>query len=408
MTRIFRNLAACAAILAAVPALSAGPAAAAPLFAAEGPGRSDAYRSGQRALDEERWADAAREFRALAAAGGAETDAALYWQAYAEWKRQNKKEALEAIRQLRSAHAGSAWLDDAEALEVEIRGGAGAAELVADDELKLYAVDALMQMDSEKAIPVLERILAGNQPAKVKERALFVLGQSDSPKAREILVRTAKTGQPLSLRLDAIQALGIAGEEADIAALAEIGRDPANSYEVRAKLLEAYLVSDREKELAAAARSDADPRLRAKAIELLGAMDAQEELRALWSTEKDPAVRRKLLEAFGIAGDVATLARAARETDDPALRQKAIEGLAIADSPEAARELKQLYSTSTNADDKRKILEAFMIQDDAETLIQLFRTEKDPELKKKIVQQLAMLDDPKATEILLGLIEEKP
>jgi HEAT repeat protein len=53
------------------------------------------------------------------------------------------------------------------------------------------------------------------------------------------------------------------------------------------------------------------------------------------------------------------------------------------------------------------MLEAFMIQDDAATLVELFRAERDPELKKKIVQQLALLDDPAATELLLGLIEAK-
>jgi HEAT repeat protein len=404
MNRLIPKLCAAALLLGAS---AVRPLAAAPPFVADEAGRSEAYRAGQRALAEERWADAAREFRALAAAGGAEADAALYWQAYAEAKRQHKKEALEALRALRAGHPASAWLDDAEALELELRGGAHAAEVVADDELKLYAVDALMQMDAEKAIPVLERILAGDQPAAVKERALFVLGQSDSPRAREILIRTARSAGPLELRAQAVQALGIAGEEADVAALAAISRDASAPPELRAKVLEAYLIAGREAELAAAARTDPDPRLRVKAIELLGAMDAEEALRALWATEKDPEVREKLLQSFGIAGDVATLALAARD-EDPRIRRKAIEGLAISDSPESARELERLYGATSDLADKQKVLEAFMIQDDAETLIRLFRAEKDPALKKKIVQQLALLDDPSATELLLGLIEGKP
>jgi hypothetical protein len=414
MRSTFRKLTTGAALIALAATFSATPAAARPLLAAQDAGRSAAYRGGQRAVAEERWADAAREFGTLATAGGAEADAALYWLAYAESKRQNKREALEAIRRLRTGHPASAWLDDAEALELELR-GARAVESSADrrddrgqsDELKLYAVDALMQMEPAKAIPVLERILAGDQPERVKQRALFVLGQSDSPKAREILARTARSGEPLALRLEAVQSLGIAGEAADAAVLAELARDPATPIEVRARILEAYLIGDRKTELVAAARADAEPRLRMKAIELLGAMGASQELRTLWSSEKDPTVQRKLLEAFGLAGDVEMLARAVREAADPELRRKAIEGLAIADDDESSRVLESLYASSTDPGDKRKMLEAFMIQDDAATLVELFRAERDPELKKKIVQQLALLDDPAATELLLGLIEAK-
>ena len=47
--------------------------------------------------------------------------------------------------------------------------------------------------------------------------------------------------------------------------------------------------------------------MRRKAIEALGAMGALPALRQLWATEKDPALRDKLLEAFGIAGDIDTL-----------------------------------------------------------------------------------------------------
>ena len=71
-----------------------------------------------------------------------------------------------------------------------------------------------MQLEPEKAVPVLEKLLAGNSSERIKERALFVLSQSDSPKAREILLRTAKTGQPIGLRCDAVKTLGIASGRA--------------------------------------------------------------------------------------------------------------------------------------------------------------------------------------------------
>jgi hypothetical protein len=80
-------------------------------------------------------------------------------------------------------------------LEQEIRGGGDrpAATSEDDEELKLYALDSLMQAEPEQAVPVLERLLAGNASSRLKERALFVLSQSDSPQG---------TGDPDAHRQD--------------------------------------------------------------------------------------------------------------------------------------------------------------------------------------------------------------
>jgi HEAT repeat protein len=368
--------------------------------------RSAAYREGQRALESQNWDDASRIFGKIAAGSGADVDAAHYWKAYADWKQKLKKESLEEIRQLLSAYPQSAWADDARALELEIRDGKGARKSsdAEDDELKLYALDGLMQMEPEQAVPVLEKLMAGNASPRVKERALFVLSQSDSPRAREILLRTAKSGQPTSLRCAAVKTLGIAGEPADFAALAVIAKDTTAPPEVREAVVEAYLISDRPDELLGIAKSDPDPRIRAKAIDALGANDELPSLRQLWNTEKDPALRGKLLEAFGIAGDVDTLSKAARDTSDPQIRRKAIEGLAISDNPAAVKALRQMYGEFSSPEDKRRILEAFMVQGDAKTLIELFRAEKDPAMKKAIIQQLSVMDDPEATRAILDVL----
>src|SRR5882672_8401191 len=367
---------------------------------------SEAYREGQHALEREAWGDASRIFGKLASESSDETDAALYWKAYADWKRKLKKESVEGLRQLLSAYPQSAWADDARALEIEIRGGKGAGRTpdADNEELKLYALDGLMQVEPEQAVPVLEKLLAGNSSQRIKERALFVLSQSDSPKAREILLRITKTGQPIELRCQAVKTLGIAGDPDDIAAIAAIARDTAAPPEVREAVIEAYIIADRPDELLGIAKSDPDPRIRAKAIDALGAIGALPSLRQLWSSEKDPMLRAKLLEAFGIAGDVDILAKAAREGVDPRIRRKAIEGLGISSGPAGVKALRQLYGEFSGVDDKRKVVEALMIQGDAKTMIELFRAEKDPAMKKAIVQQLSVMNDPDATRAILDLL----
>ena len=44
----------------------------------------------------------------------------------------------------------------------------------ADEELKLIAIHSLMQTDSDKALPMLQKLLESSQPPKIKEQALFV------------------------------------------------------------------------------------------------------------------------------------------------------------------------------------------------------------------------------------------
>src|SRR6185436_7260877 len=132
----------------------------------------------------------------------------------------DRQHALESLRRLQADYPKSSWADDGKVLEQEIRGGGGAsAASEENEELQLYALDGLMQMDAAQAVPVLEKILAGNRSLRLKERALFVLSQSDSPKAKEILLRTARTGQPIELRVAAIKSLATAGLDEELDSL---------------------------------------------------------------------------------------------------------------------------------------------------------------------------------------------
>lgn len=375
---------------------------------ADADSRSATYREAQEAIEDEDWAEASRLFGKLTTGSTGETDAALYWKAYADYKRHEKQQALQGLDRLLKDHPKSSWADDAKILQQDIRGTGHAVPAPAptgkkngdDEELKLYALDSLMQMDSAQAVPVLEKILGSpTSSARLKERALFVLSQSDSPKAREILLRTARSGQPMELRKTAIRTLGIAGMTPELKALAGDTQAPA---EVREAVIEAYLISGESDALLQIARSDPDPRMRAKAIQTLGAMGETPLLRQLWSTERDPELREELLRSFGIAGDVEFLTKAARDKD-PDIREKAIKGLGIS-GPEARAELRKLYGEFSDADDKREVAQAFMVQGDAKSLIELFRAERDPAMKKVIVQQLSVMDDPEANRLLLDLL----
>ena len=74
-----------------------------------------------------------------------------------------------------------------------------------DEDLKILALNSLLNRDPATALPLLRGILSGNQPLNVKKHALFVLAQSKSPEAEEHPARccawktgpsTARAGYP--------------------------------------------------------------------------------------------------------------------------------------------------------------------------------------------------------------------
>lgn len=399
-----------------------------PLFAADDAGRSASYREGQRALSEERWDEALKIFRSVADARGADADAALYWTAWTEWKLARKGAALGTIRALIDGYPKSSWLDDAQALELQIRGAEGtdyaprepkgatsprepreprnATQAEADEELKLYALDGLMQVEPEKAVPILERFLAGDHSLKLKERALFVLAQSDSPRARQVLLDLVRRGTPPELRLQAVEQLGIAGGKEDLEALASIWKEA--TPEVKERVLQAWMIAGTVEPVFGVAKSDKDPELRRRAIETLGVMGATKELGQLYAAETDRGVRSKLLEAYGVAGDEDALVRAAKSETDLELREKAIESIGVFGGRNTSKILVELYETESDRDLREKILESLMIAGDAKPLVALFKKEKDREMKKKILQQISIMGDEETAELFAELLEEKP
>lgn len=379
------------------------------LAADEGGGdRGPGYREGQRAIDEGRWSEASAIFDRLASAGGADADAALYWQAYALAKDGRKGEALSTLRTLRTDHADSDWLDDAQALELELRGPRGATTSGSADEneeLKLYALNGLMNADPEQAVPVLRKFLEGDASPRLKKQALFVLGQTEAPEARKLLESVATGRANAELQTEAIHMLGIAGDDTSVASLNRIYRD-SRDVEVRRAVLEAYLIADATDDVVAIARGDEDPDMRKRAIQQLGAMDATAALRELYSREKALDARRTILEAMGVAGDVEALARAAASETDATLRRRAIQGLGIADSPAASEALTSLYASNPDAVTRSAVIEALFIQDNAQALIALFRNEKDANRRREIVQKLSLMDTPESTALLLEMLDQ--
>ncbi len=366
--------------------------------------QEELYEEGADALDEGQWDRAETLFAEAARQPGERADGALYWQAYAQSKLGRRAEALATLAALKKRFPQSRWSNDASALELELKGGRNLQpESVEDEELKLIALNSLLNSDAERAIPMLEKFLQGNQSPKLKDRALFVLAQHGSPRAREIVADIARGKSNPGLQEKAIQYLGLFGGAKSRDTLAEIYAT-STSVPVKEKILHSYMLSGDRERVLAAAKTEKNPELRGAAVHQLGIMGARSELWQLYQTETSREVKEEILQAMFISGDADRLLELARTEKDPELRAEAIQKAGLTDKPGIGEALVGVYRSDKDREIKEAVLQALFVQGNARALIEIAKTEKDRELRQEAVQKLSLMSDKEATEYLLEIL----
>ena len=366
------------------------------------------YDDGRDALDEDRYDQAETKFDELARMNGPQTDAALYWKAYAENRLGKRDAALANIADLKRRFPQSRWQKDAGALEIEVRQRTGQSthpEAQSDEELKMLAIQGLMTSDPERAMPLLEKVLNGTATPKEKSKALFVIAQSGSPEARQILRRIASGQSNPELQRKAVEYLGIFGGGQAQKTLADVYAKTSEESVKRA-ILRSYMISGDKEDLFAAAKSEKSVELRREAIRQLGILHGVSELQQLYQKEESTEIRRELLQAFFLAGDAGRLVEAAGGEKDPELRRAAIRNLGLIDSSESAKALQTIYGKEPDREVREEVLNAYFLQGNAAALVAIARGEKDPELKKTAVSKLSLMHSKEATDYLMEILQK--
>jgi hypothetical protein len=366
------------------------------------------YDDGREDLDEDRYDQAESKFKQLADMNGPQTDAALYWKAYAQNRMGKRDSALSTIADLKGRFPQSRWQKDASALEIEARqstGNPAHPENQSDCDLKMLAIQGLMNSDPESGVPLLEKVLNGATCPKEKSKALFVMAQSGSPQSREILGRIARGQSNPELQRKAVEYLGIFGGAESRKTLAEVYASSTDAS-VKHAILRSYMIGGDHERLFAAAKGEKDESLRREAIRQLGLVHGTSELEQLYQTETSSDVRREILQAFFLAGDSAKLLQSAQSEKDPELRRTAIRNLGLVHSNDSGKALQTIYAKETDREVREEVLNAFFLQGNASALVAIARNEKDPELKKAAVQKLSLMHSKEGTEYLMELLQK--
>jgi hypothetical protein len=368
----------------------------------------EAYDAAQDSLNSDDFAGAVTGFDGVIKMHGRKADAATYWKAYALNKQGNKAQALTTIAELRKNYPQSRYIRDAGALELEIKSAAGHPanpENVPDEELKLLALQSLINSDPERAIPILDKVIHGNESSKMKDKALFVLSQSNSEKAQQSLLSVAKAGNDPDLQKRAIRYLGMNGNSRNRAVLKEI-YNSSTSLEVKKAVFQGWMMCGAKEDVLAVAQQEKSPELKKEAIRYLGIMGGRSELRQLYKTTDDRDVKDALLQAMGISGDVQGMIEFAQNDKDPEVRRRAVRNIGIFGGQEGSNTLVSIYNSQADIDTKKEVINALFLNGAAKQMVALARKETNPELKRTWIQKLSLMSSPEITEYMMEILNK--
>jgi len=262
-----------------------------------------------------------------------------------------------------------------------------------DEALKMVALEALMAAPSERALPIVIRVLEGNGSDEMKEAALFILSQIDHPEAGAQLLNLAQSANG-ELRLDAIRMIGISGGDAvdNLAAIYNSG-----DTEVREAVVEAYMIAGNSQglyDIAVNAENNDDFEA---AVEMLGAMGASDELSKI---RESAGVSDAIINAYIISDDADALRELALNGSDLKQQANAIEALGIVGVDDAEALLTQIYRDSDSELIKEAALDGLLIGDFDDSVLQLYRSSTSTAEKRDLLQRLVMMDSDQVMDII--------
>ncbi len=241
------------------------------------------YAIGMRALNEQHWPEGVPAFSRATAARDKHADAAFYWKAYSLNKLNKPTLVTATCSQLHSVYPNSSWNRDCSALQLQLQSGrvtlpnsadvektaAQVDELQSlsphsdaqhndpDADIKLLAINSLMNRDPAQALPILRSLLAGNQAEDVKRHALFVLAQNNSPDAQQLLREIVLGHTDSALQREAIQMLGVTQGKRANDTLEQLYRSTSDP-QVRSAVVSALFISGDAPRMVQLAREEKD------------------------------------------------------------------------------------------------------------------------------------------------------
>ena len=258
---------------------------------------------------------------------------------------------------------------------------------VSSEDVKEKMVTAVgVHEPSNLTVSFLEKILKGNDPGDVREKAAFWMGQQDTERALKILLKTAQKDRSEEVRKKAVFGISQIKIEGATVALINLA-EKADDEEVREKAI--FWLGQREGEkalkfLVRVAKSDPSSDVREKAVFAISQM------------KSDKAIEQLI-----------DLAYHAKQKN---VRKKAIFWLGQKASKKAVTALEKVVNDDSDVVvQKQAVFALTQLPDDrgVPILIKIARTHPSREVRKKAIFWLGQSDDPRALDALVDIVGKK-
>jgi HEAT repeat protein len=288
-----------------------------------------------------------------------------------------------------------------------------------DDDMKVAALNALLQMDEARARPVLRKVLARRDTGSVclRRKAVFLVAQQQAEGTEDILLESVRTDPDPEVQRQAVFWLSQVGTDRAVNALDSIlrfSKDPdiqdkavfALSQHGSAKAQQALRVY--------AERGEVPESAREKAIFWLGQNQSAENaafLRSLYGRLKSEEMKKKVVFSLSQMGGTENGKWLLGLARDPAqgieMRKQALFWAGQAGVP--IEDLTGLYSTVADQAMREQLVFVYSQRDEPaalDKLIEIARRDPNPELRKRALFWVGQSEDPRAVQVLQEIIEQ--
>ncbi len=286
-----------------------------------------------------------------------------------------------------------------------------------DDDERVAALNALLQMDADRAMPILTKVLERRDPcsAGLRRKAVFLVSQKRSAQTADLLLKIARNDPDHEVREQAVFWLSQVPDERAVTMLEDILR---NSKDEGLQNKALFALSQHRSGRGSAilrefaSRSGSSDELRGQAVFWLGQRRSEDNvafLRQLFTQVRSEELKDKVIFSLsqqrGVGNEKWMMDIVTNNNETVEIRKKALfwagqSGVGIA-------EIIPLYSRLTDHDMKDQVIFVLSQRRDpvaVDKLLDIAKTDKDPELRKKAIFWLGQSKDPRVQQFLLDLI----